>query len=294
MTTYDPKDWTWGTELEWGDIRKDVEVPPELGIWDWSEVGIINIRPPYAGLAADPQGKEPPVGGEINVRPSLTIEGQIQKIDALKKLFEDHGCPPTVSNVNGLHFHTFVPGLTEDIEALKRLIAYNKKWAKALSEAIYGFQKDPRMKRTKSATRRLSNRTLLMPDWMADNIINMAEDFEDFIRIHCCGKDGVSRGRPFRYHVNTYQLKHIGTIEWRGPGATLDLDQIRDLMQVIEAYLFAALNDGQDFPDILASREWDFPQFSYIPAHFEAWERTKHPDESGEKVRTFIPVEELT
>jgi hypothetical protein len=60
---------------------------------------------------------------------------------------------------------------------------------------------------------------------MCDNINELATDFNHFIKLHAAGKDGVSMGRPFRYAINTYCMKHTGTIEFRCFRSTINLDE---------------------------------------------------------------------
>lgn len=289
MHKFDQRNYTWGAELEWGDVSRKIELPSELGSWEYSEVGVLNLRAPYALRAVDPLGIDPPVGGEINTMPSKTRQGQVDTILALKKLFTDAGCPPTVSNINGLHFHVCVPGLTGDIEALRKLAAYNKRNQKLLFSETYDFHRDPDMRWSHTATQRLGQRVREIPDWMSDNLQN-AVDFEDFIRIQCCGKDGVSRGRPLRFGFNMYCLKHIGTIEVRCLGATVDDQEMSDSLEICGRYIEAALTDGPELDEILGEKEWHFAKFNYRRYEYEAWEKTRWPDERGTKVRKFVDI----
>ena len=75
-----------------------------------------------------------------------------------------------------------------------------------------------------------------MPDYMIDNIINLSTDFNTFIKQHCTGKDGVSMGRPFRYAINTYSLKHTKTIEFRFFRASVDKNEMHDMFLFVENF----------------------------------------------------------
>ena len=138
MSPYDPKAFTWGSELEWGDVDRTLNIPPDLGEWDYSETDVLNLRPPYEGIAADPLGKSPPVGGEIKVAPTLSREGQVAKILRLKELFIEAGSAPTVSCTQGLHIHVHVPGLIEDIQGLRNLTRYIKENQALFSQKVHG------------------------------------------------------------------------------------------------------------------------------------------------------------
>jgi len=35
--------YTWGYEIEWGDIDRTLEIPSHLGTWEHAEIDIVNI-----------------------------------------------------------------------------------------------------------------------------------------------------------------------------------------------------------------------------------------------------------
>ncbi len=293
---YDPATFTWGYELEVGDVSRDLDLG-ELGSWATSETDIVNLKPPYRHIAADPLGLEPPMGGEINTRPTKTIDGQIQRIKDILQLVRDNGEEATISHcVNEIHVHVHVPGLIDDIDALKRLTKYIQDNQWTVIEKCVQYEEHPLMKETKTARRYCKwDMGRYMPDWMCENIYNMATNFEEFYVIQCCGKDGVSRRMPFRYAINTYCLKHMETIEFRCFRASLDFDEIRDCMQFVNDFVNAALNNGPSAEELIEENQYKFPPFIYDHEEYLGWENTKwdwrrrHP---LDKVRTFIPVEE--
>lgn len=287
--TLDLSKMTFGYELELGDIVRSRALPEWMGAWEYAETDIVNIYGTHKGKACDPLGMHPPVGGEINILPAPDPFALANRVSRSIDWFREQGDKPSASCVNHGHVHVRVPGLRDDIEALKRLTAYIKRNQQATIAACYGYAEHPRMGETKTA------RTYLkwdggrpMPDWMADNITTMAEDFDDFIRIQCCGKDGVSRGRPFRHAINTYCLKHIDTIEFRCFRASLRDKEIYNSIRFAKRFLTAALEGGPDVPEILAQEAWRFPEFRYNHDHYQAWEATKWGKERGTKVRTLV------
>ncbi len=40
---YDPSKFTWGYEIEFGDINRNVDIPEHLGKWEYAETDIVNI-----------------------------------------------------------------------------------------------------------------------------------------------------------------------------------------------------------------------------------------------------------
>lgn len=274
---YDPTTFTYGYEIEWGDIDRKFPVPVELGSWEYCETDIVNLREPYRGLGSDPKGLNPPVGGEINTMPTKTWQEQVDNIIKLKELFTEHGTPPTSGVVNHGHLHIHVPGLTEDIEALKRLMAYIKVNQHVTIQALHQFRIEPGMEKTKTAKTYLRHDGgRIAPDWLLDNLATLPVDFEDWLRIHCCGKDAKVRSRPFRYGIHTYALKNSRTVEFRCFRSTTERHELEDCFDFCTQFMEAALNGGPNADEILASREWCFPPFEYDHEMYLGWERSKY------------------
>ena len=291
MKKYDPKDFTWGYEIEFGDIDRRVEIPSELGKWEHAETDIVNLVSPYRGLACDPLGLEPPVGGEINVKPTKTWQEQADRIFEIVDIFEALGQTPTASCVNHGHLHVYVPGLKDDVDGLKKLITYIRDNQHATIDACYQYRLHPDMSMSKTAKTYLKwDGGRPMPNYMCNNIIQKAESFEDFIRLHAVGKDGVSMGRPFRYAINTYCMKHTGTVEFRCFRASTVRQEVEDSFRFAEMFIDAALNDGPDVREILFNNKFHFPKFEYDSEMYLAWEKTKYDKSRGEKKREFHEV----
>lgn len=291
MTQFPKEKFTYGMEIEWGDIPRSFSIPDNLGAWEYSERDIINLRDPYKNVCADPLGIEPPMGGEINTKPTKTWQEQVDRYFELKQLFTDNGNEPTVGVTAHTHIHCRVPGLRDDINALKRLTKYIKENQDAAVDRVYGFFEHNQMKGAKGSKMYLKfdgGRT--MPDYMSDNILNLATDFDSFIKMHAAGKDGVSMGRPFRYAINMYALKHIDTVEFRLFRGTLDRRELESCFRFVEDFLDAALNDGPDVNELFMQNNYNFPPMQWDLAQFIGWNETKHPETRGEKVRTYVEV----
>jgi hypothetical protein len=288
---YDPKNFTWGFEIEWGDISRDLVIPEHLGKWEYAETDIVNLNGDYRGLACDPLGLEPPVGGEVNTKPTKTWQEQVDRIFDIYNVFERNGDSPTASCVNHGHLHVYVPGLKDDIESLKRLVKYIQENQHVVIDRCYQFQQDSNMSRSKTAKTYLKwDGGRPMPDYMCANIINLANNFEDFIRLHAAGKDGVSMGRPFRHAINTYCMKHTGTIEFRCFRSSIKRKEIEDSFKFVEKFIDAALNGGPDVQEILMNDKYTFPEFKYDHEMYLAWEKTKYDKSRGKKQREFHEV----
>lgn len=283
--------FTYGMEIEWGDIPRSMSIPEELGSWEYSERDIINLREPYKNVCADPLGESPPFGGEINTKPSKTWQEQVDRYFELKSIFEEAGYPPTVAATCHSHIHCRVPGLRDDIDALKRLTKYIKENQASTVEHVYGFFDHNEMKDAKGAKMYLKfDGGRLLPDYMSDNILNHATDFQSFIKMHAAGKDGVSMGRPFRYAINMYSLKHLDTIEFRLFRGTLERDELESCFRFVQDFLHAALNDGPGVVELIRNNDYKFPPMQWDLAQFIGWNKTKHPENRGKKVRTYVEV----
>jgi len=282
---------TFGYELELGDIPRGVEIPPHLGTWEQAETDIVNIHFPFIGRACDPLGLSPPVGGEINVMPAHSPLELTNRVFEIINYFKRIGYNPSASCVNHGHVHVRVIGLRDRIDWLKALTLWIKENQKDVVKKLYGYKEDPRMKETKTARTYLKwDGGRMMPDWMADNIIKKAKTFEDFIRLQCCGKDGVSRGRPFRYAINTYCLKHTDTIELRCLRASLSRTEVYDSIRFLGDMVLAALVTGETAKELFAKNNYEFPKFEYNHEHYVGWEKTKWDKERGKKVRTLHEI----
>jgi hypothetical protein len=277
MKYYHPNTFTYGFEIEWGDIDRKMQIPEELGSWEYCETDIINEREPYRGLGSDPKGINPPVGGEINMKPTKTWQHQVDNIMKVKELFDAHGTSPTAGCVNHGHLHIHVPGLIEDIDALKRLMRYIKENQHITMDRVYQFRVYPNMTQTKTAKTYLKHDGgRIAPNWLLENLATVPVDFEDWLRVHCCGKDAKIQSRPFRYGIHTYALKNSKTVEFRCFRSSIDRREIEDSFRFATAFMDAALNNGPDVQEILFSYDYKFPPFTYDHELYMGWEKTKY------------------
>ena len=282
---------TYGYELELGDIRRDRTIPNSLGTWEYAECDICNIYRPYKNVACDPLGLDPPMGGEINIHPARTIKELVTRVINTIDWFKEQGDQPSIWCATHGHVHIHVPGLRDDVYALKRLTQYIKDNQHAAIKAAYRWVEHPDMRRTKTAYGYMKwDGGRFMPDWMSRNILMQAMDFDDFIRIQCCGKDGVSRGRPFRYGINTYCLKHTDTIEMRCFRSTMRDTEIFDTIRFTRDFIKEALTDQRPIDELLRRNGYQFPAFKFDLEQWLGWEATKWPKERGKKERRYVEV----
>lgn len=276
---------TFGFELELGDVLKDRKLPPQLGAWEYAETDIVNQLPPYANVAADPLGLAPPIGGEINILPAHSPGELAGRVAETIEWFRGQGDHPTMSCLAHSHVHVRFPGLRDDPMALRQLTAYIQRNQAAAVQAAHAFRELPGMERVKQARTYLKwDGARQMPGWMCENV-QQATDFADFIRLQCCGKDGESRGRPIRYAVNTYCLKHIDTVEFRLFRGSLAYEDILACTDFASDFMNSALDGGPDVPEILTNGRYKFPPFWFDEAQCAGWVATKYLSSRGHKER---------
>lgn len=285
---YNKKDFTWGFEMEYGDIDRSVIIPEHLGKWEYAETDIVNEQGKYRGVACDPLGLEPPVGGEINTKPTKTWQDQVDRIFQILDIFKQKGQIPSSSCVNHGHIHVYVPNLKNDISSLKKLINYISRNQHITIDRCYQYSISPYMSESKTAKTYLKwDGGRPMPDYMSSNIIKLTQTFDDFIKLHAAGKDGISMGRPFRYAINTYCMKHTGTIEFRCFRSSSIRKEIEDSFRFVEQFIDAALNDGPEVEEILQKYNYTFPKFNYDHELYMGWEKTKYDKSRGKKQREY-------
>jgi hypothetical protein len=106
---------SFGAEHEWADHPLDRDPPPGFGR-DVRDITIVNSN----GIANDPKGKAYRFGGEFNTPPTDTIEGQVGCLQQLR----EHYPEATINYRSNLHLHVRVPGLRNDLQALKLFQAH--------------------------------------------------------------------------------------------------------------------------------------------------------------------------
>lgn len=282
---FDPKTITVGSEFEFGDIQKTiegkhVEIPEHLGKWENCENCVINLTGEYRGVAVDPLGINPPVGGEINVVPAVGWEKAAEKFIELTEFFNEMGTPPKPSFLTFNHIHIHVPGLSDSLEGLARVgkwiednqhtlieatCSYDKEAFErvdvayglfGLEEHIVNREAEIKAKCTKSNRIRgeLMDGGRKHPDWLVERLKNPTS-FQQWCKDHQSGES--RKGMPIRYGINTYAMKHIKTIEFRCFRASAEPDMIRQQFECAFEVINAMVNTGESMQSIFDRHtEW--------------------------------------
>lgn len=291
MIKYDTSTFQYGYELELSDVER-VDLPSHLGTWDGCERDIVNTRPPHRGIAADPLGLEPPFGGEINTIPTVGWKGQVEKIEEILDFFRKLGNEPCIGPTAHGHIHVHIPGMCEDIKALKQLACYVFDNQRDVIETCGKYRWEHDMDRAAQAYFRMDGGRKL-PSYILNNILDHATDLESFTKMFCMSKDMKRAGRPFRYAINMYCLKHTRTVEFRMFRGTLNVDLIRNSFRAVEAFMDAALNNPRRrFLEwqLLNNREQQYAPMLWDLELWEGLQATKYPETRGKKSRQHVEI----
>jgi hypothetical protein len=254
---------TYGAEYELGDVDRLVTLPGGAN-WNFKDHSIANST----GVANDEKAKLYTLGGEINTDPTDSIEGQLDIWNSLVKSLERIH----INHRTNLHLHIQVPGLREDLTALKRLMQYVLGHQNRVYELVepldiperHQFQTEASYKGAIQRYKRrlVSHQNKLKPKQIAACM--GAETPEEFINGHA-PKDKT--GKPLwalaiRGGINLSQLRETNTIEFRHFTPSLDSSEIECCFSWIHRFVEAALFTGETPDQIYSSRNWKFPQFA--------------------------------
>lgn len=272
--TFDIKQWTYGVELEYGNCDRTIKDLPDGAKWN----SLDNTCVSSTGIANDQQGKLYKFGGEINTRPTASVDEQVEHIARVNKFLRDSGPTPIVNYRSNLHIHIRVPGLKDNLPALKKLLTYINTYqeqAFAIVERIPVPDRNslPPLEYTwakKRYDRRLTSHQHKLPQKRVEAMM-AATTPEEFWHEHA-HKD--AKGNPAwfqcpRAGINLRQLfEETNTIEFRHFPGTLKAGEMRSAINWCRDFLDLALNYDDVAPvTLLEKNKYTFPEFE--PYEFE-------------------------
>lgn len=281
MLKYNSNNFTYGYELEIGDVYRSTPIPAHLGTWGEASEDIINLLPPYELRPMDPLGIDPPVGGEINTTPTKTWHEQVEKISEILEYFRMLGQTPTVSCISGGQTHVGVPNLITDIPSIKKLARYirrNQLLVKTIMMPLPNDFNCPYMDESEGC---------LIPDEIFNIIEHHLTRLSDLDKMR---QRALTHELPLRYMINIHSLYCNRTIEFRCFKATLNLQEISDAFRFSEQFINAALNDGPDVSELLEQHSYKFAPHNFDKELFKIWYTTKYPIRRMQKIRKFYDI----
>jgi hypothetical protein len=252
---------TFGAEYEYGDIWRDRQLPTGLS-WNAKDYSVVSST----GIANDPKGLVYSRGGEINSDPTTTINEQVDFFESLLTA----NLEPRLNHRTNLHLHIRVPGLSQDLNALKLLLAYIDSNQTAIYNAIEPVPTPNRVNyeseevykgARKRYKRRLVSHQYKVPAARVKEALQATtpeQFFDAHSRLQANG--GRAYGLTTRAGINLLQLKETDTVEFRHFTNTLDPAKLRCCFEWVAAFIPAAL-DNALVPELVAASGQNFPEF---------------------------------
>ena len=270
---YDVSTFSYGVELEYGDCYRFAELPDGA---QWNDKD--NTCVSSTGIANDPDGKLYSYGGEINTRPTMTIEEQIDHISKINAALVS---PKAIVNYrSNLHIHVRVPGLKDDLESCKKLLRYVERYQQQafdIVETIPVPDKNTlppleyewahkRMKRRE----RSHQYKLPKARYEAMMASNTTKEFYEN-HAHKNAKGEPAWFQCPRSGINLRQMwEETNTIEFRHFPGTMNMKEMESAIRWCQQFMVAALSDEDISPNEIImndSFKYTFPDFQ--PYEFE-------------------------
>jgi hypothetical protein len=282
----DPKKITFGAEYEYGDIDRNAKLPDGLS-WNKKDYSIVSST----GIANDPKGLLYTKGGEINSRPTETIAEQVDFFEAL--MAADLGSQ--LNHRTNLHLHIRVPGLSEDLEALKTLLRYVDENQGEIYRTIEPIPVPTREQfETKEAfqgamkrcRRRKVSHQYAVPRDRVERALK-ATSVEEFLAAHAPqDKQGQPAwGLTTRAGINLLQLKETDTVEFRHFTNTLDTAEIASCFMWVFEFM-TRVWDNPPLSHIVNAYNYQFPAFLPYNHDMEVGYQYTNFDKNSRKVVT--------
>ena len=278
---------SWGSEIELGDVGRNEQIPSNLGSWEYFECDIVNQQDPFWGIAADPKGIDPPMGGEINIYPSKTWAEQINNITAIEEFFKEKGYTPTTSCVSNTHIHVRIKDLCKNVDLLKRFILAILVNQKQFVESVYHFELDPRM--SEYAIQYLREDSGLLNDATQLKRMLYAKSIDEIFSL-VRGDVSTIREKSKRCAINLKPLLFMETVEFRCFRSTLNKEELSSCFKICQRFIETCA-DNIKFDCLLQEHDYAFPHLNYDHELFESWVATKyHPVFDNTKPHKLIIV----
>lgn len=258
----DRKLWTYGSELELGDLDQLKGLPSKQFGWDKRDVTMVNSN----GIAVDPKGISWTKGGEINLPPTGTIRLQVEAFQEVLDFHPDS----TINYRSNLHLHIRVPGLKDNLELCKKVQRYvyaNRDFLQQLEPIPKPLVSSyPDAVEFAGALRRYNRRRTSHHTVLTDKRYVLQQAATNMKEFYAAEAPAKKDGTPLfhlapRCAVNMRQFQETDTIEFRHFPGTLDSDKFQSSLLWCRDFLWAALTDGPTPQELLAAKDYDIPKF---------------------------------
>jgi len=268
--------YSYGLEIEAVDFRRDLIDLPDGCSWSKKETTLVNSN----GLAVDTTAKSKNMlGGEINTKPTIGIGRQVIVAQKCLKLLKGQD-----ANINyrcNLQTHVgnfYDPDDEKDtLHKLKVLQQYAFDHYDKFMMMTMGpgqFTKRPEFSRAFWA----HYRERMVKQWKHDLIMSV-ESLAEYRVSLCYTKNRVVVPLSYtRQGINIHKFFFTGTVEFRIFWATLDIKDIRIMLEFSKVFMDDALGKQDSANDIIEYFTGKFPpELPFIPELEEGYEKTKVP-----------------
>lgn len=277
---------SYGAELELSDVDRSVDIPKELGSWEGpkiagynlgSELDIVNTKGKWRGIATDPLCIKCPVGGEIHVTPTYTVDSQMLRIMKIFDLFNQIGvaCP------NHGHIHVCIPGIKDDFETFKRFCLYCLAQERNVFKLCCGYDEYEREKVLNSDLPEEVKKYLLYGDAKinhsstyelvsrASSVNEIVDALRDSTVVNYDWTTGDEELVPgsHRTCINLYNLVKGDTVEFRVFRASINPVEIYSSLKFVEIFIKEALSTRESRLDAFMLARPCF--FKFAPLNFD-------------------------
>jgi hypothetical protein len=275
---------TYGMELEFGDIWRDRQLPEGL-TWNTKDYSIVSST----GIANDPKGKAYDRGGEINSAPTRGIGEQLAMFE---ELIAQHP-EAAINHRTNLHLHVRVPGLSEDLDVLKKLLRYIDANQGAIYEAIepipapisrdYKSNEAFRGAQKRYKRRKVSHQYKVSVARVEEALqaTTVREFFDAHSKLQSNGKRAY--GLTTRAGINLLQLQETDTVEFRHFTNTRDIRKLASCFVWVAKFIPMAL-EGATVEDLTSAYAYEFPEFAPFDFAMECGYQYTNFDKNSRKL----------
>ena len=288
---------SFGAELELSDVDRSVDIPKELGSWEGpkiagyylgSELDIVNTKGEWRGVATDPLCIKCPVGGEIHVNPSYTIDSQMIRIMKIFELFNQIGvaCP------NHGHIHVCIPGIKQDFDTLKRFCVYCLTHERDVFRVCCGYDEAEREQILSSSLPPAVKSYLLYGDAKinADSVLKAVENAtsvteilealknSEVVNYDWHTRDETSVPGSHRTCINLYNLVKGDTVEFRVFRASINPVEIYSSLKFVEMFVQEALSTKEkklSVEELVKKYRFKFAPLNFDEELAYRWSKTR-------------------
>lgn len=251
--------FTYGAELEipdWNCKKYTQELEKTGASRNLDDYTIINS----SGVSNDPSLKSCIFGGEINTKPTDSIQSQIQHISDVLNAIGNYG----VNHSQNLHLHIRIPGLYQNPDLLKKFSlwiyeyqeVYCKRFIYPELENQTGFNpgetEEFALLRRKFHNRRKQSRMRILYPYEVEGFKKAKSPQEWYNAFFAKNKEGKNINHTIhRQFINMTALKHTETIEFRFFSFENNLKKLENAFGLVLTTCEAILNDkpATDIPN---------------------------------------------